>query len=84
MIENIQAILKEGGADLSHVVDMTVFLVDMKDYQGVCPCIMYVCVCACLRVCVCARARVCVPPLPPCLLGILAQFLARSCTLVRE
>jgi hypothetical protein len=34
VIENIRAILKEGGADLSHVVDMTVFLVDMKDYQG--------------------------------------------------
>jgi 2-aminomuconate deaminase len=34
VLENIQAILKEAGADLTHVVDMTVFLVDMRDYQG--------------------------------------------------
>lgn len=33
MIENIAAILKAAGAGLEHVVDLTVFLVDMKDYK---------------------------------------------------
>ncbi len=34
VIENIGALLKEEGADLSHVIDMTSFLVDMKDFKG--------------------------------------------------
>jgi 2-aminomuconate deaminase len=34
VIENIRAILRAGGADLEHVVDMTVYLVDMADYGG--------------------------------------------------
>ena len=34
VIENIDAILRAGGASLSHVVDITVFLVDIKDYAG--------------------------------------------------
>jgi 2-aminomuconate deaminase len=34
VIENIRAILQAAGADLEHVVDATVFLVDMKDYAG--------------------------------------------------
>lgn len=34
VIENIGAILKAAGADLSHLVDVTVFLVDMADYGG--------------------------------------------------
>ncbi|KAI9143008.1 Endoribonuclease L-PSP/chorismate mutase-like protein [Paraphysoderma sedebokerense] len=34
VIENIQSILKESvGAGLEHVVDLTVFLVDMNDYK---------------------------------------------------
>ncbi len=34
VIENIRAILNAAGADLDHVVDVTTFLVDMKDYPG--------------------------------------------------
>jgi 2-aminomuconate deaminase len=34
VIENIRAILNAAGADLEHIVDTTVFLVDMKDYGG--------------------------------------------------
>jgi len=34
VIENIRAILKAGGADLQDLVDLTVFLVDMKDYAA--------------------------------------------------
>lgn len=34
VIENIRVILKAAGADLENVVDLTCFLVDMKDYQG--------------------------------------------------
>lgn len=34
VIENIRAILEEAGAGLEHLVDSTVFLVDMKDYDG--------------------------------------------------
>lgn len=34
VIENIRLILREAGADLTHLVDVTVFLVDMKDYTG--------------------------------------------------
>jgi 2-aminomuconate deaminase len=34
VIENIRAILQAAGADLEHVVDATVFLVDMDDYAG--------------------------------------------------
>jgi cupin superfamily acireductone dioxygenase involved in methionine salvage len=34
VIENIQRVLALAGADLSHVVDVTTFLVDMKDYAG--------------------------------------------------
>jgi len=33
VIENIGALLNSLGADLSHVVDMTTFLVDMKDFK---------------------------------------------------
>lgn len=34
VIENIGELLKSIGADLSHVVDITTFLVDMKDFKG--------------------------------------------------
>lgn len=34
VIQNIDTILRAAGADLSRVVDMTVFLVDMRDYAG--------------------------------------------------
>lgn len=34
VIENIGMILKSVGADLSHVIDITTFLVDMKDFKG--------------------------------------------------
>jgi 2-aminomuconate deaminase len=34
VFENIERILKEAGAGLKDLVDMTVFLVDMQDYQG--------------------------------------------------
>ncbi|KNC81828.1 hypothetical protein SARC_05865 [Sphaeroforma arctica JP610] len=34
IIENIQSILSEAGADLSHVIDVTVFLTDMTHYKG--------------------------------------------------
>jgi 2-aminomuconate deaminase len=34
VIENIAAICAAGGASLDHVVDMTVFLVDLNDYKG--------------------------------------------------
>ena len=33
MIENIEYILKEVGGDLKDLIDITVFLVDMKDYD---------------------------------------------------
>jgi len=34
VIENIRTILQSAGADLQHLVDLTVFLVNMKDYAG--------------------------------------------------
>ncbi len=34
VIENIRAILNAAGADLEHLVDLTVFLIDMADYPG--------------------------------------------------
>lgn len=34
VIENIGALLKSMDADLTHVIDMTTFLVDMKDFKG--------------------------------------------------
>lgn len=34
VIENIGALLNSVGADLSHVIDITTFLVDMKDFKG--------------------------------------------------
>jgi 2-aminomuconate deaminase len=34
VIENIEALLKSMDADLSHVIDITTFLVDMKDFKG--------------------------------------------------
>lgn len=34
VIENIRAILKAADADLEHLIDVTVFLVDMADYPG--------------------------------------------------
>ena len=34
VIENIQKILRAAGADLEDLVDMTTFLVDMKDFGG--------------------------------------------------
>jgi 2-aminomuconate deaminase len=34
VIENIREILHSAGTDLTHVIDVTVFLVDMKDYAG--------------------------------------------------
>lgn len=33
VIENMKAILETAGLDLSHLVDLTVFLVSMKDYK---------------------------------------------------
>ena len=34
VIENIGALLESIGADLSNVIDITTFLVDMKDFKG--------------------------------------------------
>ena len=34
VIENIEALLKSMDADLSHVIDITTFLVDMKGFKG--------------------------------------------------
>lgn len=34
VIENIEESLKSVGADLSHLVNVTTFLVDMKDFKG--------------------------------------------------
>ena len=34
VIENIRAILRAANADLENIVDLTVFLVDMKDYAA--------------------------------------------------
>lgn len=34
VIENIDELLKSIGADLSNVIDITTFLVDMKDFKG--------------------------------------------------
>lgn len=34
VIRNIEKILKQAGADLSHCVDFTCYLVDMEHYQG--------------------------------------------------
>lgn len=34
VLENIRAILKAAGGDLENVVDITTFLVDMKDFPG--------------------------------------------------
>ena len=34
VIENIRAALRTAGADLSHVVDATSYLIDMKHYAG--------------------------------------------------
>ncbi len=34
VIENIEELLASEGADLTHVVDMTTFLVDMNDFPG--------------------------------------------------
>ncbi|HEY4222009.1 MAG TPA: RidA family protein [Myxococcota bacterium] len=34
VLENIRVILRAAGAELENVVDMTVFLTDMKDYAG--------------------------------------------------
>jgi 2-aminomuconate deaminase len=34
VIENIGELLQNVGADLSHVVDLVTFLVDMKDFKG--------------------------------------------------
>lgn len=34
VIENIGELLKSVGADLSNVIDITTFLVDMKDFKG--------------------------------------------------
>jgi len=34
VIENIGELLKSVGADLSNLIDMTTFLVDMKDFKG--------------------------------------------------
>jgi len=34
VIENIGILLKSMGADLSNVIDITTFLVDMKDFKG--------------------------------------------------
>jgi len=34
VITNIERILKEAGADLSHLIDVTTYLTDMKHYAG--------------------------------------------------
>ncbi|PHI21418.1 2-aminomuconate deaminase [Lewinellaceae bacterium SD302] len=34
VIENIGELLASAGADLSHLIDITTFLVDMKDFSG--------------------------------------------------
>lgn len=34
VMENLRVILEAAGADLEHIVDCTVFLVDMADYAG--------------------------------------------------
>lgn len=34
VLENINELLKSADADLSHVVDITTFLIDMKDFKG--------------------------------------------------
>lgn len=34
VLENIDSLLKSVGADLSDVIDITTFLVDMKDFKG--------------------------------------------------
>ena len=34
VIENIDEVLKSEGADLGHLIDITSFLVDMKDFKG--------------------------------------------------
>ena len=34
VIENIKELLQSVGADLSNVIDITTFLVDMKDFKG--------------------------------------------------
>lgn len=34
VLENIRAILQAAGRDLEHVVDITVYLTDMRDYAG--------------------------------------------------
>lgn len=34
VIENVNVLLNSLGADLSHVIDITTFLVDMKDFKG--------------------------------------------------
>ena len=34
VIENLRTVLQQAGADLGNLVDITVFLVDMQDYQG--------------------------------------------------
>jgi len=34
VIENIESLLKSMDADLSHLIDITTFLVDMKDFKG--------------------------------------------------
>lgn len=34
VIENIGELLASAGADLSHLIDITTFLVDMKDFKG--------------------------------------------------
>ncbi|MBU6429595.1 MAG: RidA family protein [Cyanobacteria bacterium REEB65] len=34
ILENLREILARAGADLSHLVDVTVFLLDMADYAG--------------------------------------------------
>lgn len=34
VIQNIETLLKSVGADLSNLVDVTTFLVDMKDFKG--------------------------------------------------
>lgn len=35
VMQNVSAILKEGGMDLSHVVKTTIFLIDMKKFSEV-------------------------------------------------
>lgn len=34
VIENIEELLQSMGADLTHIIDITTFLVDMKDFGG--------------------------------------------------